>query len=310
MKKRSILSAAVVFFATLTALLLLSVSASAATDSTLNLADAQKNLRGDGYEWNNPDRILTLTDLEIATADDFGLKLPDNCTVILKGNSTIKASRFGVGAQGSVVFKGDGSLTVEADEAALYNYSYSDNHKLRFGDGSITLKAGTALLADRAEVSMTGGKLTLISTEDTAADTRVLSISGGTLNASGSLMATHMISIDRASVTVNADGCALVSDNILKTENVKLSVGQSAESLSAADSYDGERSIVTTPEKKAARASIIFGEGTPITVDFALLVAAVLLVAAAVVVPMLRRRARVRRLYSELDEDVKNNVKK
>ncbi len=304
MNKKPIIRALAVAFATVTALLL-SICASAVTDNTINLADAQKNLRGEGYEWNNPDRVLTLTDLDIVTNDDFGLKIPENCTVILKGKNTVKASRFGIGVHGSVVFEGDGSLTVEADEAAIYNYSYSDNHKLRFGNGKVTLKGATALMADRAEVSMTGGTLTLISTSDTAADTRVLSISGGTLTADGALKATHLISIDRASVTVNAEGSALVSDNILKTENVKIKVGENGTSLESADSYDGESSIVMTPEKKAARDSIIFGAGVSIIVDYALLVVAVLLVAAVIVLPILNRRRKVRRLYEKLDADAK-----
>ncbi len=296
------------------ALLMLSVlgtlSVYAVTDTTLNFGDASKNLRGDGYEWNNPDRILTLSNLSIDTTDDFGLKLPENCTVVLKGKNTVKAARFGIGVPGSVVFEGDGSLTVEAEESAVYNYSYSDNHKMRFAGGTVVLKAATPLLADRAEVSVTGGKLELISSADTAANTRVLSISGGQLTAEGVLYAKHLLSIDRAEVKASADSAVLVSGNILKTENVTLRAASAPDSLSEVDSYSGESAIETVPERKAARNSILFGDGVPITVDYLLLAAALLLVAAAIVVPILRKRARVRRLYERLDAEKEASAKK
>lgn len=279
------------------------LSVSAITDQTLNLANAKKNLRGDGYEWNNPDRILTLTDLSIETDNDFGLKIPDNCTVILKGKNTVKATQFGIGVPGSVVFEGDGSLTVEAGEAAIYNYSYSDNHKMRFGGGNITLKSATPLLADRAEVSVTSGSLELISTADTAANTRVLSISGGEVSASGSLNATHMLYVDRAKINVVSDSTALVSDNILKLENVKLKVAANGNTLANVSEYSGESSIETVPEKKSARNSILFGENIPITVDYILLSVAILLVAAAITLPIVRKRVKVRRLYERLDNE-------
>ncbi|MBQ8523441.1 MAG: hypothetical protein IJ457_02330 [Clostridia bacterium] len=293
-----------------------SVAVSAAVDNTLNLANAKKNLRGDGYEWNNPDRILTLNDLDIDTSDDFGLKIPDNCTVVLKGKNTVKAAKFGLGVPGSVTFEGDGELTIEAGSAAVYNYSYSNNHKMRFGAGSYSFSAETAILADRAEISVTGGSLELHSTGDVAVDARVFSVSGGTVDALGAISADHLIDIDRADVTVSAKGAALVSGNMLKLENVKLSVGASHDSLASADEYNGESVVKTVLIKKGARASILFGENVPITVDYALLAAAVLLIGCAVVLPILRKRAKVKKLYESLEaektmtEEKKKNGKK
>jgi len=280
-----------------------SVFVSAQTETSINLGNADKNLRGDGYEWNNPERVLTLDGLEIVTSEDFGLKIPDNCTVVLKGTNTIKSAKYGLGVPGSVVFKGSGKLIIESGVAAVYNYSYSDNHKMRFGEGSFTFTAETAILADRAEVSVTGGSLGLVSTAALAADTRVLSISGGSLDAVGTLKAEHLLGIDRADVTVTANGAALESGNLLKIENVKLKTGSAADSLSSAEKYNGENALSTSAVAKGVRASILFGDSVPITVDYLLLAVAVLLIAAAIVIPIMHKKAKVRRLYAGLDAE-------
>jgi len=279
------------------------LSVSAETENMLNLTSADKNLRGDGYEWNNPDRILTLSGLDIDTADDFGLRIPDNCTVVLEGTNTIKSAKFGIGVPGSVVFKGEGKLIIESGKAAVYNFSYSNDHKMRFGDGKYSFKAETPIVSDRAEVVLTGGSLELISTTDTAADTRVFSVSGGTVEATGTISADHLISVDRADVSVSAKGAALASGNLLKLENVNVSVGTSLDSVSSADEYKGESAVVTKLIKKGARASIIFGEGTPITVDYVILAFAIVLIGAAVALPIIRKKAKVRKLYEGLEAE-------
>ena len=302
--QKKFLSRAAAFFATVALIITCSVFVSSATTTTtINLGNADKNLRGDGYEWNNPDRILTLDSLNIDTDEDFGLKIPDNCTVVLKGTSTIKSAKYGLGVPGSVVFTGSGKLVIESGVAAVYNYSYSNNHKMRFGEGSYSFKAETAILADRAELSVTGGKLELISTSDIAADTRVFSVSGGTVDANGSLKAEHLLGIDRADVTIEAKGEALISGNLLKLENVKLKTGASLDSLASAEEYNGESAVTASAVAKGARASILFGDSVPITVDYLLLAAAVLLIGAAVAVPILRKRAKVRKLYAGLEAE-------
>jgi len=44
--------------------------------TTVNIATANKNMRGDGYDWANRYDILTLNGLNIDTEDPYGLRLP------------------------------------------------------------------------------------------------------------------------------------------------------------------------------------------------------------------------------------------
>jgi hypothetical protein len=63
--------------------------------------------------------------------------------------------------------------------------------------------------------------------------------------------------------------------------------------------------------KKGARGSLLFGDSVPITVDYLMLTAAVILTGCAVVLPILRKRAKVKKLYADLEaEKAKNDKKK
>ena len=125
----------------------------------------------------------------------------------------------------------------------------------------------------------------------------------------GTLSAEHLLSVDRAGVKVFSKSAALVSGNLLKLDNVKLKTGTAKDSLGAAEEYNGENAIVTEPMKKGARGSIVFGDGVPITVDYLMLTAAVILVGCAVVLPILRKRAKVKKLYADR-EAVKDKTNK
>lgn len=303
MKIKSIVRIATLIAAILVIASSVSVYAAADYTSTINLGNVRKNQSGTGYDWNNPDRILTLDGIEITTEDDFGLKLPDDCTVVLKGTNRIKASKYGIGIPGSVVFEGNGKLIVEGGVSAVYNYSYSENHKMRFSGGSYELNGESAIISDNAEISITKGDFELVATGENAVAGRIFNVSGGKLSAVGSIFTSHLLSVDRAEISVSATGAALVSKNHLKLENVKISTGASKDSLSNADEYKGESCVVTEPVAKGARDSILFGEGTPITVDYLLLALAAVLVAGGIAVPYMHKKKKVRALYERLDAE-------
>ena len=77
------------------------VSAAETVTKTVNIAEATKNERGPGYDWANRFDILTLNNLRIETSDAYGLRLPKNATVVLKGNNYIKAAKYGVSFSGT-----------------------------------------------------------------------------------------------------------------------------------------------------------------------------------------------------------------
>ena len=55
---------------------------------SVNLTNPRMNMSGAGYAWMNLDKTLTLDGLYIDTSDEYGMRIPDGATVILKGNNT------------------------------------------------------------------------------------------------------------------------------------------------------------------------------------------------------------------------------
>ena len=135
------------------------VSAAEVVTSTVNIATANKNKRGPGYDWQNRFDILTLNGLNIDTEDNYGLRLPKNCTVVLEGTNVIKAAKYGVSCSGTVVFKGSGKLIVEAGEIGFYLISQDNTQKIRLVDGKYEIKAGTyGIYSDASDFSFVDGR--------------------------------------------------------------------------------------------------------------------------------------------------------
>ena len=103
---------------------------------TLNIAEASRNMRGPGYEWANRTSELTLSGVNIYTDSAYGLRLPKDCTVILEGDNYIKADKYGISCAGTVVFKGNGTLTIDAGKIGIYLISQNNTHKIRLIEGT------------------------------------------------------------------------------------------------------------------------------------------------------------------------------
>ena len=287
--------------------------AEAATSAeTLNLAYVKMNQSGEGYYWDNINRVLTLTDLVIETEEDFGIRLPENATIELKGTSRIKAGKYALGCPSNVSIKGKGELILESGDSAIFVHSKTDSHKFRIFDGKITAK-GTlhAIKSEIAEISITGGEVSFESAEGAAVNSRVFSVTGGEVSVNGGVFATHLIRINEAEVNVtNTVAEALDSENLLELENVKILVGSKKGKLTEAQEYNGEKYFSTEPVSPGPRDSILFGEGVPITVDYALLIGAILLVAAAIALPIVRKHIKTKKLYASLEAEKAEKEKK
>ena len=66
----------------------LPASAAETVTSTVNIATANKNMRGPGYDWANRTDVLTLDGLNIDTDDAYGLRLPKR-DFVLSDNAPI-----------------------------------------------------------------------------------------------------------------------------------------------------------------------------------------------------------------------------
>lgn len=277
----------------------MSLFCSAEHTGTINLSNAKEHMRGEGYFWDNREKVLTLDGFSLATSEDFGLKLPDNATVKLVGTNRIKAGKYALSSMGSINFIGSGTLILESEGTGLYSYSNNPNHRVRISDGTLKITGKTqAVLSENAEFTVTGGKLETVG----GINCRTFSVLGGKVYSDGAIHASHLIKISCADVEAFAkDAPALVSDNLFVTEYIKMHVGNEADSLDEAEDYDGESFFTSTATSKGPRASIIFGEGTPITVDYLILGGAVVLVALALVLPIVIKKNKTRKMYESLE---------
>lgn len=267
-------------------------AASDVITSTVNIATADKNQSGSGYYWANRYDILTLTDLHIETEDAYGLRLPKNCTVELKGDNYIKAGKFGISCSGTVVFKGDGSLTIDAGEIGIYIITQDSTQKIRLLDGDYEINAGNyGVYSDAGDFSFVDGELEIsVSGDDSnAIYGRCVNILGGDFSANAPVYTTHELVVDGVDIEINASSAALVSKN-LEVKNISVE-------------YNGENSINAKSTASKARDSILFGDSVPGWVDYILLAVFAIGIGAAIFFPALRRKKKAEELYKRLEAE-------
>ncbi len=265
----------------------------------LDLSFVKKNEAGEGYSWNNRENVLTIEGLDISTSLPYGLRLPENCTVVVNGKNRIKANKFGIGMFSGATFKGDGELTVEAGDSAVYVYSGNSNHKLLIRGGTYSLSGDRyGIYSTNASVSVTEGSVE-INAGERAISAPTLSLVGGKISANAPLYAGHRLDVTGAELDVRADESALQSDGSLSIDQVKIFINDDKDSKEA---YGGENSIRTIPELADRRGSVIFGSGVSGAYDWLTLAGAIVLIAAVVVIPLTRKKIKTKRLYERLSE--------
>lgn len=273
-------------------------SAGETIKETVNIATANKNMRGPGYDWANRTDILTLDGLNIDTEDPYGLRLPKNCTVVLNGKNTVKASKYGISCSGTVVFKGSGSLTIEAGEIGIYLIAQDNTQKVRLIDGKYEITAGTyGIYSDAADFSFVGKSMNVHVTnpEGSAVSGRAVNLLGGSFTANAPVESTHQLLVDGINIDVEANRAAFSSKNLTVKD--------------LSEEYNGENSISAKSTKKEVRTSILFGDSVPGWVDYILLAITAVGVVAAIFVPALRRKKKTAELYKRLEAEGYDVVK-
>ena len=81
--------------------------------------------------------MLDLNGLYLDTTNDYGLRLPKDCTVNITGTNYIKASKYALSCAGTVVFKGSGKLILDAGEAGIFIYTEVGTDKVRLLEGAL-----------------------------------------------------------------------------------------------------------------------------------------------------------------------------
>ena len=287
--KKTIIAAVSLIFA---AVLVFAALPASALGETVDLSYVRQNESGQGYRWDNRNDVLYLTDINLSTTADFGIKLPAGATVFVEGDCRVTANRYAISCLGSVTFKGTGKLTAEGGECGMYFYGTNRDHKILFLGGDYAVKGeNTAIRSDGAELSFCGGKLSLEG--KTAVRGVDVTVSGCELTAAGAIRASAF----------DENGPALYSDGRIGLENVRIEAGADGNSLSAADGYAGESAIRLTSTYKRVRTSVLFGEGTPGWVDTLVFIGAGVGVVAALTVPFAVKANKKRKLYAKLNSE-------
>jgi len=281
----------------------LTVSVSAAGHTSMvNLQRADKNNRGDGYYFHNPSNTLTLTNLKIDTADQYGMKVKIGTTIVLEGNNYIKASDIALFCPGEFTVKGTGSLTLVSGNRGIVVNTNDTGSKFRLLEGTLSIESvNEAIYTATAGVALAGGKVDIkvSNPEANAISSRTLTISGGIdFDANSSVYASYKMGITGANLDIASSRQAIICDGQLTLADMDMKAGDSASSLAPieADAYASQTAVSAKSTFKRVMPSIIFGEGVPVAVDYVILVLAVIAVAALIAVPILRHKARIKRL--------------
>ncbi|MBR2461051.1 MAG: hypothetical protein IKB34_07470 [Clostridia bacterium] len=282
-----------------------SYAAKAATiTETVNLATISKNARGEGYYWANLDNTLTLEGLNIVTEDEFGMKIPKDATVILKGDNYISAASIGLVCVGHVTFEGSGSLTVVAGDVGIDCTSVYANNITRLRSGKINVTAGkTGIRLETADFSLMGSELKIqITGNDSnakAIEGRNVSMSGGKLTANAGIYASNQLQITSLDAEITASGAALESPNGIRMTKVAIKAGADAASLAEVGEYNGESALKLTSTASNAKKGILFNADYPRFVDYIIFVVIILGVSALIAVPIYIKRKKTEKLIAE-----------
>ncbi len=263
---------------------------------TLNIAEATRNMSGPGYYWANRTSELTLSGVNIYTDSAYGLRLPKDCTVILEGDNYIRADKYGISCAGTVVFKGNGTLTIDAGKIGIYLISQNNTHKIRLIEGKYTITAGEyGVYSESADFSFVGKSMdiTTKNADGLAISGRCVNLLGGTFTANSSVTASRELVVDSINLDITS-ATPVFSSPTLKIENIK---------IDGADEYTDQTSLKAKATARFHLKSIILGDKYPGWVDYVILGGVLLIVAGAIVLPILRKKKKAKQLYERLKNE-------
>lgn len=272
------------------------VSSGAATiTSCVDLSHVRRNERGNGWVWDNLNDTLTLSDVNIDTNADYGLRLPEKCTIILEGNNYISAKVAAMTFSGDAEIKGNGSLTLVGGDTGIWNYSQKTSESIRFLSGSYNITAGKdGMKSPVASLMLVGGKFDISVPDGNALNGRIVRVMQSSLKAHGSLFASYDLTLRDADVTAESNESVLQTsaDGKISLTDVKISAGNQQSSVTPVDEYSGEKAVVLKAAGNRLGESAVFGAGCPKFVDYILIADAVLAVAAVIVLPILAKKKK------------------
>ena len=266
----------------------------------VTLLNPKQHVHGDGYQWDNLTDTLTLDGLNIDTKDEYGLKIPDGATVILKGDNYIRATKAALYIGGNVIIRGSGSLKLVGGDYGVFCNSVNNSHKLSITSGKITISSHkSGIFAEFSKVSLAGANVKIHSNGEYAVNVREFSTSAGSkLEADSTIFASYSMSIQATNLFVQSDKSALEvkSDKEINLANMSIKTGDSLSNLTQADKYSGEKAIASSSTFDDRTKSILFGENYSIAIDIIVLIFVLALLTSAIVVPPIIRKKRAEKI--------------
>ena len=293
----------------------LPVSAKSVHKSTINFIGINRNQSGSGYNWDNYHNVLTLDGLNIKTTDDYGLKIQDGSTVVLKGDNYIEAKKAAIYIEAKVVFKGSGTLTL-VSETGIFCSSSDKTDSLSIIGGNYKITSSViGIVSEFHRVSFSSCKVTVNTAGDVAIKARTVTTGAKTvIKANASIVGQDKLQIESSSVTVNAKNAALISDKPVVFSGITLKAGDSSNALSVidlkTDSYNGQKSVKTISNYDGQKKSLFFGDDVPRYVDTIVMVLGIALVACAVVLPVLHNKKKAKEAIAKRDSEEAQSKKK
>ncbi|MBE6626848.1 MAG: hypothetical protein E7628_06695 [Ruminococcaceae bacterium] len=260
---------------------------------TLNIAEANKNKSGPGYNWANRTSELTLSGVNIYTDSAYGLRLPKDCTVILEGDNYIRAEKYGISCAGTVTFKGNGTLTIDAGKIGIYLISQNNTHKIRLIEGKYSITAGEyGVYSEAADFSFVGKSvdITVKNADGLAISGRSVNLIGGSFKANSSVVASRELVVDSIDLDISSSAPVFTSP-ILKIDNIK---------IDGADEYTNQTSLKAKATARFHLKSIILGDKYPGWVDYIILGAVLIIAASAIIIPLIRKKKKAKKLFERL----------
>lgn len=293
MKNNLIKLAGALLALAVTAVLLTVGASAAAITETVNMMQVNQNTPGDGYYWHNPTDTMTLTNVNIDTASEFGLKMPDGSKLVLEGKNYIKAASAALFCEGKLTISGSGSLTLVSDGVGILVNTTNEDYSMRVISGSIEIRSGgIGVKSDYATVSFADCSADIESGGEAVA-ARILLIGGcKSFKANNTLKAGYKLSISASALDVSAPGKALDVPANFTMNEVSLKTGATG-ALADAESYNGEQAIKTVSTASTITPSVLFGPNVSIAADIIVIIVFLAIVAAVVAVPIVRYRRRV-----------------
>ena len=274
----------------------------------VDLSTVKQNARGSGYNWANRTNVLTFDGLHIETEEDYGFRIPNNATLVLKGDNYISASRIALTAIGTLTVQGSGTLHLVAGEVGWKMMSVDRTASVKFNSGKITIEAGdTGIYSEYPTVVFGGDCDMTITTKNEGAyaiNGAVVQINNGKLTANAPIYSPGSLSVASCDLKITASASALCSPALKIKENNIIKAGANEGSLAEVMEYAGEYAILLIPtrtQKTSLILAALFDKEAPRFVDYLIFVFVILLFAAAVGLPILHQYRKNQKKKEELE---------